>query len=86
MSKNTDRQLAVLLACFPDAKAAGKARKPLDAKLRSAGDVMLDPTVVKVDAKHKASVHDPRRVVMGTLTAGLTRGCSGWSPAAGWVS
>lgn len=85
MSENNDRQLAVLLACFPGAKAAGKARKPLDAQLRSAGDVMLDTTVVKVDAKHKASVHDPRRVVVGTLTAGLTWGLFGLVTG-GWLS
>ena len=54
MTRNDDRQLAVLLACFADADAAGKARKPLETKLRSAGDVMLDTTVVKVNAKHKA--------------------------------
>ena len=85
MSKNDDRKLAVLLACFSDAKAAGKARKPLDAKLRSAGDVILDTTVVKVNAKHKASVHDPRRVVVGTLTAGLTWGLFGLVTG-GWLS
>ncbi len=85
MSTNRDRQLAVLLACFADAKAAGKAREPLDAKLRSAGDVMLDTTVVEVNAKHKASVHDPRRVVMGTLTAGLTWGLFGLVTG-GWLS
>lgn len=90
MSKDNDRQLAVLLACFPDADAAGKARKPLEAKLRSAGDVMLDTTVVKVNAKHKASLHDPRRVVVGTLTSGLTWGLfglvtGGWLGAVIWA-
>jgi uncharacterized membrane protein len=85
MSENHDRQLAVLLACFADANGAAKARKPLDAKLRAAGDVILDTTVVKVNAKHKASVHDPRRVVAGTLTAGLTWGLFGLV-AGGWLS
>lgn len=85
MSETGDRQLAVLLACFPDAKSAGKARKPLDAKLRSAGDVLLDTTVLKVNAKHKASVHDPRRVAVGTLTAALTWGLFGLVTG-GWVS
>jgi uncharacterized membrane protein len=90
MSRNDDRQLAVLLACFADAGAASKARKPLEAKLKSAGDVMLDTTVVKVSAKHKASLHDPRRVAAGTLTAGFTWGLfglvtGGWLGAVIWA-
>lgn len=90
MSKNNDRKLAVLLACFPDAHAAGNARKPLEDKLRSVGDLILDTTVVKVNAKHKAAVHDPRRVTAGTLTAGFTWGLfglvtGGWLGAVIWA-
>jgi hypothetical protein len=85
MTKRDARQLAVLLACFDDPKAAGKARQPLEAKLRAAGDTLLDTTVIKVSAKHRASVHDPRRVLVGTLTAGLTWGLFGLV-AGGWVS
>src|SRR5262249_2601986 len=70
-------QLGVLLQCFSGNKAAGKARRGLDAQLKGQGAVLLDSVVVQVDAKHKASVYDPRRVVQGTLTAFLTWGLFG---------
>ena len=56
-------QVGVLLACFGGAKAAAKARRGLDAQLNSQGDALLDTVVLQVNANHKASVHDPRRVV-----------------------
>ena len=69
--------VAVLLECFGGRKSAGKARRGLDASLKSQGDVLLDSVVLEVNAKHRASVHDPRRVVQGTLTAALTWGLFG---------
>jgi uncharacterized membrane protein len=71
------RQVAVVLVCFGDKKAAAKARKPLETQLRSNGDVVLQTTILQVDGKHKASVHDVRRLVAGTLTAALTWGLFG---------
>ena len=65
-------QLGVLLVCFDKLKAAAKARRPLEEKLRSGGATLLDIVVLQVNAKHKASVRDPRREVQGTLTAFLT--------------
>jgi len=38
----SDKQLCVLLACFEGPKRAAKVRRPLDSKLRSGGDVMLE--------------------------------------------
>lgn len=70
-------QLGVLLECFSGSKAAGQARHGLDAQLKSQHDALLDTVVLQVNAKHKASVHDPRRVVLGTLTAFLTWGLFG---------
>jgi hypothetical protein len=57
--------LGVLLECFGGNKAAGKARRGLDARLKSQGDALLDSVVLQVNAKHHASVYDPRRVVQG---------------------
>jgi uncharacterized membrane protein len=70
-------QLAVLLECFGGRKSAAAARHSLDAQFKSQDDAVLDSVVVEVDAKHRASVHDPRRVVQGTLTATLTWGLFG---------
>jgi uncharacterized membrane protein len=72
-----EREVGVALLCFGDKKAAGKARRPLETKLRSNGDRVLQTTVLQVNGKHKASVHDVRRVVAGTLTAALTWGLFG---------
>ena len=71
------RDLAVVLVCFDDKRAAARVRRLLEPKLRGSGDHVLQTTVLQVDAKHKASVHDPRRVVAGTLTAALTWGLFG---------
>jgi uncharacterized membrane protein len=73
----SDKQLGVLLVCFDGLKAAARARHPLDTQLRSNSDVILDTTVLQVNAKHKASVYDPRRVLTGTLTPALTWGLFG---------
>ena len=70
-------QLGVLLVCFDKLKAAAQARHFLDHKLRSGGDALLDTVILQVNAKHKVSVYDPRRVVQGTLTAALTWGLFG---------
>src|SRR5215467_5233335 len=72
-----DTQHVVLLVCFEGLKAAARVRCPLDTQLRSNGDVILDAVILQVNAKHKASVYDPRRVLAGTLTAALTWGLFG---------
>ena len=61
-------ELCVLLACFAGAKRAAKIRRQLDERIDESGDSILDQVVVKVDSKHKAQVHDPRRTLAGTLT------------------
>jgi uncharacterized membrane protein len=73
----SSRDVAVVLLCFADKKAASKHHGPLEKGLRSAGDVVLQTTILQVNGKQKASVHDPRRVVAGTLTAALTWGLFG---------
>ena len=40
-------QLAVLLVCFGGTRAAGKARRGLDAQLKSQGDALLDSVVFR---------------------------------------
>lgn len=70
-------RVGVLLECFSGVKTAAKARHGLDEQLKSQGDALLDSVVLEVNAKHRASVHDPRRVVQGTLTALLTWGLFG---------
>jgi len=76
-SAKNDSALGVLLECFGATKSAGKARRGLDAQLKAQGDALLDTVVLQVNAKHKVSLHDPRRVVQGTLTATLTWGLFG---------
>jgi hypothetical protein len=71
------RTLGILLTCFDAQKSAANARKQLEAQLRAAGAPVLETTVLQVDADHKASVYDPRRVVAGALTAALTWGVFG---------
>jgi hypothetical protein len=70
-------RLGVLLVCFDKLKAAGEVRHSLDAQLKSQGDALLDTVVVRVNAKRKVSLYDPRRVVQGTLTPLLTWGVFG---------
>jgi uncharacterized membrane protein len=71
------REVGVVLLCFEGEKTAAKARKALETKLRSNGDAVLQTTIVQVSKKRKASVHDARRVLAGTLTAALTWGLFG---------
>ena len=80
----TGNRLAVLLACFPAADGAGKARGRLDSELRSSGAPVLDAVVLSVDKRHRANVHDPRRVVAGTVVPFVTWGLFGLV-ANGWV-
>ena len=48
---------------------------------------VLDEVVLKVNAKGKARVHDPRRTVAGTLTSALTWGLFGLAASGGsWTS
>ena len=44
---------------------------------RQSGDAVLDQVVLKVNAKHKALVYDPRRTLAGSLTPALTWGIFG---------
>jgi len=70
-------QVCVLLACFHGAKQAAKIRGPLAKRITSGGDRVMDQVILKVDAKHKAQVYDPRRTVVGVLTSALTWGVFG---------
>jgi hypothetical protein len=73
--------LCVVLACFSGRRAAGRARRDFGKAMHGKGTSILDEVVVVVNAKHRARVHDPHRVLAGTLTAALTWGlfglCSG---------
>jgi uncharacterized membrane protein len=71
------RQVAVVLLCFSGKKAASTHEDAFEEGLRSAGDHVLQTTILQVTDKRKASVHDPRRVLVGTLTATLTWGLFG---------
>lgn len=70
-------ELCVLLACFAGAKRAAKIRRQLDKLIAAGGDTVLDQVVLKVGAKHKALVYDPRRTLAGSLTPALTWGIFG---------
>lgn len=70
-------ELAALLLCFNGKHAAAKARRSLERRLRSGGMHVYDVTVLQVNEKHGAAVHNPRRVVAGALTATLTWGIFG---------
>ena len=72
----TERQ-CLLLACFAGSKRAAKIHRELNKRIDQGGDALLGEVVVKVDSKHKVQVHDPRRVVAGTLTPALTWGIFG---------
>jgi uncharacterized membrane protein len=73
----TARDIAVVLLCFAGRKSAAKHQHALAEGLRSRGDTVLQTTVLQVTDKRRASVHDTRRVVAGTLTAALTWGLFG---------
>lgn len=70
-------QLCILLACFPGAHGASRARRRLDKQIADAGDTVLDEVVLHVDTRRRVRIYDPRRVLAGTLTAGLTWGVFG---------
>jgi hypothetical protein len=71
-ARASEERLAALFVCFGGKKSAAKARRLLERQLRSGGNRVFDTTVLQVDDKHKARVHDPHRVVAGALTATLT--------------
>src|SRR5215471_2983786 len=79
------RELGMLLMCFDGNKAASKAHRQLDTQLRSRGDEVLDTVIFRVDAKHRASVYDPRRLLGGMLTPVLTWGAFGLLTGGGIV-
>src|SRR5215212_11305913 len=70
-------ELCVLLACFAGAKRAAQIRRQLDKRIGQSGDAVLDQVVLKVTAKRKALVYDPRRTLAGSLTPALTWGIFG---------
>jgi hypothetical protein len=70
-------RLCVVLACFAGRKTAGRARGTFGKAMRERQVKVLDEVVIAVNAKRKASVHDPHRVVAGTLTSALTWGAFG---------
>jgi hypothetical protein len=73
----SDRELGLLLASFAGRKTAGNTRRGVEGRLRAQGNELLDTVVLEVDEKHKASVHDPRRILWGTVTAALVWGVCG---------
>jgi outer membrane lipoprotein SlyB len=78
--------LCVVLAAFPGHKGAGRARRELDSAFRSVGAKVLDEVVLTVNAKRRTRVHDPHRVVAGTLTSTLTWGLFGLATSDGSAS
>ena len=60
------RGVAVALFCFSGKKAAATHQHALQEGLRATGDNVLQTTILQVDHKHRASVHDTRRVLAGT--------------------
>ena len=69
--------LSLLLVCLDSRRAASGARRPLQRQLRADGDAILDTVVLRVKPNRHCAVYDPRRVLMGTLTATLTWGAFG---------
>jgi uncharacterized membrane protein len=69
--------LSVLLVCFDSRRASSSARRPIQQQLRSDGDAILDTVILRVKPNRDCAVYDPRRVLMGTLTATLTWGAFG---------
>lgn len=72
-----DIRVCVLLVCFAGAKRASKIRRAMGQRIREQGDAVLDTVVLTVDPKRRVQVHDPRKVVAGTLVAGSTWGLFG---------
>jgi uncharacterized membrane protein len=72
-----DIRVCVLLACFSGAKGAAKVRRALGKDIRGHGDAVLDEVVLSVDSHGKVGVHDPRKVIAGTLVPALTWGVFG---------
>jgi uncharacterized membrane protein len=70
-------ELCVLLACFAGPKRAARIRRQLDKRIGQSGDTILDQVVVKINAKRRALVYDPRRTLAGGLTPALTWGIFG---------
>ncbi len=70
-------RLCVLLACFAGARTAARVRARLDKGITGAGDAILDQVVIRIDAKHRVRVYDPRRTLVGALTAAVTWGIFG---------
>ena len=62
---------------LPGLERAAKVRRKLNERIEQGGDAILDQVILKVNAKHKAQVHDPRRTLAGTLTPALTWGIFG---------
>ena len=67
----------MLLACFAGSDRAAEIRRRVDKQIRDDGDAILDEVVVRINAKHKVRVYDPRRTLAGTLTSAVTWGIFG---------
>jgi hypothetical protein len=50
----TGKELTLLLCRFDQPRAARKARRHLDGRLRREGDLVLDTVIMEVNAKHAA--------------------------------
>ncbi len=63
--EHAGQDVCLLLACFRGAKSAARARKTLDRQLTSGGDTVLDEVLLRVNARHRTRIYDPRRVLAG---------------------
>jgi uncharacterized membrane protein len=70
-------QLCVLLTCFAGSKTAARVRAKLNKGITGGRDAILDEVVVRIDAKHKVTVYDPRRTIAGIVVPAVTWGVFG---------
>ena len=74
---SADTEQCILLACFAGPDRAAKVHRDLNKRIVAGGDAILDEVLVRVNSKHTAQVHDPRRTLAGILTPMLTWGLFG---------
>jgi len=72
------RPVSLLVACFGGPGDARKARHGIESAVGSGGGTVLETTILRVSRKHKASVWDPRRDLMGVLAPAITWGLFGF--------
>lgn len=80
-----DPALTMLVAFFATRDGAARARHTLRQYLQSRSEPLYDSVIVTVNARHRARVYDPRRVIAGAATATLTWGLFGLLTGSGAV-